>query len=97
MSPTQQPQQQQQHSVPYPQAAHSVPGGSVVRIQLAAEQPQRFCSSSGGGGGPTPTGAQRTRTQTVDPFSELVHPDMGKKLSIHDRDLWSRHHRDGDI
>ena len=94
MSLTQQPQQQQQHS----QAAHSAPGSSVVRIQLAAEQPQRArSSSSSGGGGPTPTGVQRARTQNADPFSELVHPDMGKKLSIHDRDLWSRHHRDADL
>ena len=95
-SPTQQPQQQQ-HSVLYSQAAHSAPGGSVVRIKLAAEQPHRSRSSSSGGGGPVPTGAQSARTQYADPFSELVHPDMGKKLSIHDRDLWSRHHRDGDI
>lgn len=99
MSSTQQPQQQQQQSVLYSQAAHSAPGGSVVRIQLAAEQPQRSRSGSsgGGGGGPTPTGAQSARSRNMDPFSELVHPDMGKKLSIHDQDLWSRHHRDGDI
>ena len=96
MSPTQQPQQQQ-HSVQYSQAAHSAPGGSMVRIKLAAERLQRTRSSSSGGGGPTQTGAQRVGTRGADPFSELVHPDMGKKLSIHDRDLWSRHHRDGDI
>ena len=96
MSPAQQPQQQQR-SVPYSQAAHSAPGGSVVRIQLAPEQPQRSRSSSSGGGGPTPTGAQRVGARNADPFSELVHPDIGRKLSIHDRDLWSRHHRDGDL
>ena len=96
MSSSQQPQQQQ-HSVPYFQAAHSAPGGSVVRIQLAAEQPQRARSSSSGGDGLTPTGAQRPGMRNTDPFSELVHPDMGKKLSIHDRDLWSRHHRDADL
>ena len=99
ISPTQQPQQQQR-LVPYSQAAHSqaahsAPGGSVVRIQLAAGQPQR--SSSSGGGAPTPTGAQRVWTRAAEPFSDLVHPDIGSKLSIHDRDLWSRHHRDGDL
>ena len=96
VSASQQPQQQ--HPVPHSQAAHKAPGGSVVRIQLAAEQPHRSrSSSSGGGGGLTPGGAQRARTRNADPFSELVHPDIGSKLSIHDRELWSRHHRDGDL
>lgn len=34
---------------------------------------------------------------STDPFSDLLHQDISRRLSIHDRDLWSKLHKDGDL
>jgi hypothetical protein len=59
----------------------------------------RQCSTDDWDGPADPPPAQRRPRQRgpTDPFSDLLQPEMGRKLSIHDRDLWSRHHRQGDL
>ena len=34
---------------------------------------------------------------SIDPFSDLLHADISRRLSIHDRDLWSKLHKEGDL
>lgn len=108
MSPTQQ-QRQQQQPMSYSQAALRGGSGPTVRIQLPTEDRQGSSSSSSraqthdsgpddAAGGKLTAGAQKPRQRRGgDPFSDLLHPDLHRKLSIHDRDLWSQHHRQGDL
>ena len=37
------------------------------------------------------------QSRSADPFSDLLHPDLTRRLSIHDRDLWSKLHSRGDM
>lgn len=82
-------------SAQQPQGGSSSSSGDTQNSNATARQ-----RSTGDWDGPAdPAPAQRRPRQRgfTDPFSDLLHPEMGRKLSIHDRDLWSRHHRQGDL
>ena len=86
------------HSHPPPDQQSSAGPNLQMQGQKASGQPGSARSYEGSAGrSQAPEQPRIMQHNPTDPFSDLLHTDMTRRLSIHDRDLWSKLHREGDI